>query len=241
MLNSILSQLYSRLSLDKYRSELAYWRIRHILEGGRFRNDHFRRLMLGMAEETNDDFLKDKCVADFGCGPRGSLEWIRQPCRKIGLDVLAERYQTLFRQDIQSHAMDYIPTSETEIPVASASIGVLFSINALDHVKHLDIMAKEILRILKPGGLFIASINLNQPPTPTEPWTLTEELMQGLFLDSLDVQSFRTARRGPKGDAYRYFFDPDGSKEQNPDYLWIKAVKPVTVRTTCPAPVAVRA
>ncbi len=241
MLNSILSQLYSRLPLDKYRSELAYWRFRHVLEGGRFRNDHFRRLMLGMAGESNEDFLKDKCVADFGCGPRGSLAWIRQPCRKIGLDVLAERYTSCFARDIRSHGMHYINCTETEIPLPAASIDVLFSINALDHVRYLDIMAKEILRILKPGGSFIASINLHQPPTPTEPWTLNETLMQDLFSDSLDVQSFRTARRGPKGDAYRYFFEPDGSKEQKPDYLWIKAVKPATVRTTCPAPAGVRA
>jgi len=42
-----------------------------------FANARYERLMLAMAEEPDDTFLKGKIVTDFGCGPIGSLTWVK--------------------------------------------------------------------------------------------------------------------------------------------------------------------
>jgi len=64
----------------KRDEELLYWSNRFAAEGQMFSNAHYKELMLSIAEEENDSFLTNKVVADFGCGPRGSLNWIKTPC-----------------------------------------------------------------------------------------------------------------------------------------------------------------
>ena len=58
--------------MEKHFFELAYWQERFLIEIGNLANDHYRKLMLGIAQEKDDSFLAGKIVADFGCGPRGS-------------------------------------------------------------------------------------------------------------------------------------------------------------------------
>ena len=81
---SNLRQLYSTVYTalpqpqrppEKYDSELAFWKSRYEIDTGKFQNAHFRTEMLAMAQVENDEFLRGKIVADFGCGPRGSLVW----------------------------------------------------------------------------------------------------------------------------------------------------------------------
>jgi hypothetical protein len=76
----------------KYDAELNYWIERYNAENHVFANEHYKRLMLGMAQESNDTFLNDKIVVDFGCGPRGSLVWTKVPKLRIGVDVLVDKY-----------------------------------------------------------------------------------------------------------------------------------------------------
>src|SRR5436853_5907059 len=71
----------------KHQAEIAYWR--NEWTGGKFHNDYYRRTMLGLAGETDDFFLRGKIVADFGCGPQGSLAWATAARLRIGIDVLA--------------------------------------------------------------------------------------------------------------------------------------------------------
>ena len=63
--------------------ELSYWKMM-LAQEKEFVNDGYRKVMLCIAEEDNDDFLQGKIVADFGCGPRGSLQWTNKPLMKIG-------------------------------------------------------------------------------------------------------------------------------------------------------------
>jgi hypothetical protein len=61
--------------LGRYKgtAELRFWKTRFEKEGRILTNDHYRKIMLAMAEEDDTSFLSNKIVADFGCGPRGSL------------------------------------------------------------------------------------------------------------------------------------------------------------------------
>jgi SAM-dependent methyltransferase len=177
--------------------------------------------------------LRGKVVADFGCGPRGSLVWATSPSLRIGIDVLADRYADEFTDNIISHGMIYLKCTERVIPLPSAFCDVVFTLNAIDHVDNFSVMCSEILRILKPGGLFIGSFNLNETPTSCEPQQLDEEAVRNNLLRYLETELYRITKQGAKGNAYGVFFD--GNLSYHPGeraYLWVRAKKNQESRET---------
>jgi SAM-dependent methyltransferase len=217
-----------RLVHGKHNEELAFWRER-FKEGGESLTDAestagFKRIMLAMAEESAPDFVTGKIVADFGCGPRGSLVWAHNALLRIGIDVLVDRYADEFPNTIRSHDMIYVKSTEKIIPMPSDFVDVLFTLNAIDHVKDFHAMCSEILRVIRPGGLFIGSFNLNEPPSITEPQRLNEADIAAHLLDRLDVQSYRISRQG---EAYEPFLTGETKYEPGEiAYAWVKAIKP---------------
>ncbi len=109
-----------------------------------------------MAEVPGDRYLQSMVVADFSC----SLAWVRAVSLRIGIDVLADRYADAFPDDLRRHEMIYLTSTEWAIPLPNEFVDVMFEINATDHVQDFVCMCDEILRVLKPGGLFIGSFNL---------------------------------------------------------------------------------
>jgi SAM-dependent methyltransferase len=206
----------------KHMAELHYWQTRWEQEEGLLENSFYERLMLGMASETDSSFLQGKVVVDFGCGPRGSLCWAKHARLRIGIDVLAEKYT---RFNIVSHNMCYVCSTEKHIPLPSDYVDVLFTLNALDHVAYFERMCSEILRILAKGGELVASFNLEEPPTFTEPQSLTEERIRQSLLNHLQLTSYRLAPRGPERDCYLYFFDKSNMPRTKPQLLWIRGKK----------------
>lgn len=103
---------------SKYEAELEFWRSRLQSDGGVFANNTYERLMLGMAEEADREFVRGKIVADCGCGPRGSLVWADCAQVRIGIDVLADRYAEEFMDNIISHSMIYVRSTERVDSVA---------------------------------------------------------------------------------------------------------------------------
>jgi ubiquinone/menaquinone biosynthesis C-methylase UbiE len=203
-------------------AELHYWQTRWQEEGEVFENSFYERLMLGMAGEADASFLQDKIVADFGCGPRGSLCWAKNARLRIGIDVLSEKYTSF---NIASHDMCYVCSTEKHIPLPSDYVDVLFTLNALDHVSDFEKMCCEIFRIIAKGGELIASFNLGEPPTITEPQLLSEERIKQSLLDHLNLTSYRLAPRGPERDHYRYFFNKSDMPSTKPQFLWIRGKK----------------
>ena len=207
----------------KYKEEIEFWEQCWRDENGHFENDHYEKILLAMAGEPDDGFLAGKTVADFGCGPRGSLCWITRARLKIGIDVLTEQYAEF---DIASHDMVYVKSTERAIPLASHYVDVLFTLNAMDHVSHFSQMSAEILRILKPGGLFIGSFNLDDPPTFSEPQMLTETRVRNELLRHLDVECYRVAAKGKTGARYIHFFDGSEPPISGSRFLWVRARNP---------------
>jgi len=211
----------------KYESELQYWINCFAKEGGRFNNGHYADRCLRMAEEQDDAFLKGKIVADFGCGPRGSLAWTTAPALRIGIDVLATAYLNCFGPCMLEHGMVYVTSTESIIPLPSSSVDVLFTLNAMDHVNSLSAMASEVLRVLKTDGLFIGSFNLHEPATPCEPQTLTETLLRKELLRHLHVASYRLALMHPKSP-YKFMIENRLATTCDPNekyVLWVKGTK----------------
>lgn len=212
--------------IGKYAFELDYWQEQYKKEKENFsRPEYYRRLMLAMAQENDEKFLQNKIIADFGCGPRGSLSWANNCSIKIGIDVLADRYADFFPNEILSHRMFYIRSTERIIPIPSNSIDIMFSLNAMDHVDDFKIICNEIIRVIKPGGEFIGSFNLNEPYTLCEPQTLTERIIKKDLLSFLKVNSYRITNQG---DGYEPFFKRNLSYSDGfPAFLWVRAQKPI--------------
>ncbi len=211
----------------KYAGELDYWKEVFKKQNGQFANNHYQNLMLSIAEEDNDDFLKGKIVADFGCGPRGSLQWMSSPAMKIGIDVLAQSYFENFGSSMLEHEMVYVTSTEKYIPLPTDSVDCLITINSLDHVRNLEIICLELLRILKTGGIFLASFNLNEPITECEPQTLTEGKLKDCLLKYFDVQTYRMAKKDETNGYENMFSEKylEVSEDGTPTILWIRAVK----------------
>ena len=225
-LKKILRPAVNFIIRNKYTSEMSFWQSRFDIDHGNFSNSHYRKIMLKMAEENSDDFLKGKIVADFGCGPRGSLVWAKAASLRIGIDVLADQYADRFKENIISHNMIYLKATEYVIPLPSDFIDVMFTLNAIDHVTNFAVMCNEIMRVCKPGGLFIGSINLEEPITPQEPQKLTEQNVKDHLLSKLVIQSYRVTRKKPGENAYAPFFDENLSYNPGEEgVLWVKGIK----------------
>lgn len=57
------------------------------------------------------------------------------------------------KDNIISHGMIYLKSTEKVIPLPSEFVDIIFTVNAIDHVNNFEIMCDEIIRVLKPGGI----------------------------------------------------------------------------------------
>ena len=225
--NGISYKKITELDELKYVEELDYWKNCFDEEANYFNNNFYSRLMLSIAGEKDDIFLKDKIVADFGCGPRGSLTWMKAPRVKIGIDVLATEDTKNFDKNIVKQDMIYVTSTEQCIPMPDSSVECLITINALDHVRDLDVMCSELLRILKKGGIFLGSFNLFEKATECEPQTLTEDILKQNLLDYISIEKYHIAKKDDE-DTYKYMNMGEYLDEVNGEFpcvLWVRGVK----------------
>jgi SAM-dependent methyltransferase len=220
-----LARLYPKLGV-KERSELQFWEewVEH--NGREPETEYYRNFMLAMGGLDDPEFFRDKICIDIGCGPKGSLTWLDGIARAaIGVDPLVEKYM---RFGIAEHAMLYVASGAESLPFASGYADVVFSMNSLDHVGNVVQCCQEIRRVLKPGGHFIGSLNLDEPPTPTEPWTLTEDFLQHRLFQGWEPEFRRICPRVESNEhfgPYRYMFEPcpiEVSHRIGPRVLWCR-------------------
>lgn len=156
--------------------ELSYWKRIKKVEGS-LSNEHYKRFYtthFGL----EDSFYEGKVLLDIGCGPRGSLEWASMASRRMGIDPLANKYLQL---GASRHNMEYINSPAEKIPLEDGVCDVVFSFNSLDHVENIEQTLEEVKRVTRSGGLFLVLVEVNHPPTDTEPHELTPmRLLEGL-------------------------------------------------------------
>jgi len=210
----------------KYNDELDFWRNNFADDGGTFRNEWYEPTMLAMAGEPDDAFISKKVIGDLGCGPRGSLVWAEKARLRFGIDVLNDLYIDEFKECMLAHNMIYLKSTEQVIPLPNDFFDILFTLNAIDHVDHFQVMCDEVLRVLKPGGEFIASFNLNEPASATEPQCLTEEKISNALLSKMDIKNYRLSHKPKEGNPYQPFFDGNENYiEGEVGILWVRASK----------------
>ena len=89
----------------KYAAELDFWQARFDAENGDLFSAGYEQVMLELAGEPDARFVGGKVVADFGCGPRGSLCWATGARERLGIDVLAGDFSR-FGVDTQAMTPD---------------------------------------------------------------------------------------------------------------------------------------
>jgi SAM-dependent methyltransferase len=182
----LVAPIASRIAPARWKelNEWEYWRRQQRVEGT-LTNDHyypFYTTHFGLSDTS----YTDQVILDLGCGPRGSLEWAHMARRRIGLDPLANRYRAM---NGGAHRMEYIQAAAEQIPLPDGACDALFSFNSLDHVGNVEQTMAEIARVTRPGGLFLLLVEVNHPPTNTEPHRLTPD---GLIAAA--AQAFRCER-----------------------------------------------
>ena len=217
-------ELTKKLDL-KYEEELSYWKMRHEIEK-KLENHWYKDLFLNIVEKKDDSFIEDKIIADFGCGPRGSLKWATKSKVSFGIDVLADKYFDCFGMEMIEHNMCYVKSTENIIPLPTEFVDIVSTINSMDHVQDFSKMSEELVRILKPGGLLIASFNINEEESLTEPLTLTEELISAFINRHFDLLNCRIAYKS--NPTYENFYKGkivEHASTDKPAIMWISEKK----------------
>ncbi|UCI20751.1 methyltransferase domain-containing protein [Mesorhizobium sp. B2-1-8] len=107
--------------------------------------------------------LKDRTVLDIGCGTGGiALHLVERhgAAHATGFDVehpviVAARQRATARA--LAERTSFIQGPPGPLPFTDRSFDVVFSKDALLHVRDKDALFAEIFRVLKPGGVFAAS------------------------------------------------------------------------------------
>jgi SAM-dependent methyltransferase len=124
------------------------------------------------------ELFGDRVVVDVGPGPLGFPDAC--PARvAIGVEPLAERYRA-HGLLLDSDAV-YLTVSAEAMPLLGQSVDVVVSRNSLDHVTSPRAAVDEVRRVLRPGGTFLLSVDVDHPATPTEPHTLELDGVRALL------------------------------------------------------------
>lgn len=117
------------------------------------------------------DYFSGKRILDVGCGPIPSALAFTE-CEVFGLDQLVDGFRELgFPLDDYSERLTYIEGNAEDMPLEDNFFDGVVSVNAIDHVDDFPSAAKEISRVLRPGGILRMEIHYHQP-TVNEPWAL---------------------------------------------------------------------
>jgi malonyl-CoA O-methyltransferase len=102
----------------------------------------------------------DLTVVDLGSGTGYFTDILASKYKQtIGLDISAK--MLAFSQENRSKAISWIGADAYHLPFQDNSIDVIYSNLVIQWCYPLDVVICEILRVLKPGGLFIFSTLLD--------------------------------------------------------------------------------
>lgn len=118
-------------------------------------------------------------VLDVGCGANGGLIGFEN-CDKYAIDHLYDEYVRI-GYPLHEHGIKYVNGKSENLPYDSNFFDVIVCVNALDHVDSLDATVKQISRVLKKGGVFLAQLNFRVKPSLCEPIVFEHNALKILF------------------------------------------------------------
>ena len=116
-----------------------------------------------IAEILKGSSIAGKSVLDIGCGIGGIdllLATKYDAAKVIGIDVEAPNIDLATRRAAQKGLAGHVSYRLVEpgpLPFADASLDVVFSKDAMIHIADKEALFRDVYRVLKPGGAFLAS------------------------------------------------------------------------------------
>jgi phosphoethanolamine N-methyltransferase len=119
--------------------------------------------------------LRGRRVLDIGCGAGGitvSLARDYRAAEVVGIDVEGPVCETARKHVREAGLQDRVHIRQVEpgpLPFPDASFDVVFSKEAIVHIPDKEALARDVFRVLRPGGWFIGSdwlISHDGAPSP---------------------------------------------------------------------------
>jgi len=109
-----------------------------------------------LATKVFDGWRGDELLLDLGCGNGAQTQLFTTDVRRaVGVDITTIR---LTEQPASTGSFDFILGDAGKLPIRSGSLDRAISFEVLEHVPDDLRAAREVFRVLKPGGQFIFSV-----------------------------------------------------------------------------------
>jgi SAM-dependent methyltransferase len=157
------SNAFSLPAPDSYLTDIASRFPSHSFLGGAAQLMYQRTISTFIRQAETLGSQKEGAWLDWGCG-KGHISYLllKDGISPICCDVTVDAEDSAFGQKtpiLDEISAKLVPLEdEIILPFDDISMDVIFSIGVLEHVKDDKGSLKEVLRILKPGGLFMVSM-----------------------------------------------------------------------------------
>jgi SAM-dependent methyltransferase len=129
---------------------------------------------------------KDSVVLDFGCGEKPYYPFFKDVVREyIGIDI--------DNSPEKNENMNLTIKQGEALPFQDEYFDAIVSTQVFEHIEDLYFYAKELRRVLKPGGIvFIsAAYAWDFHPYPNDYWRITEDGYNSLFKEFSEIKFSR--------------------------------------------------
>ncbi len=130
--------------------------------------------------------LRGARVLDLGCGTGGCARFIHEhfgPASIVGVDVepgVVEKANVLASEAGMSESVTFRSVEPGPLPFEDGSFDVVFSKDAIVHIPDKHALARDVHRVLSPGGVFAASDWMKGDDLPPTPELVAYEEIEGL-------------------------------------------------------------
>ena len=124
-------------------------------------------------KQIDKEHLKFKNVLDFGYGDGFQARYLSQ--KNFAVSAIDIEKKKLFDDE----GIDFLIYDGSNIPFGKKYFNIIFSSNVLEHLKNLDEIQQEFLRVLKDDGICIHIL----PSTTWRFWTIITTLIKYWYLD----------------------------------------------------------
>lgn len=113
------------------------------------------RIILNQFNGFNN--LEHKMVLDHGCGLGGKTTTMAEAgaAHVFGLDMRDRFQEAVQYSENQGLSISFLIFDGQRIPLGDQSMDVVISSNVLEHVMDLDLVTKDLFRVLRPGGVLL--------------------------------------------------------------------------------------
>jgi SAM-dependent methyltransferase len=124
-------------------------------------------------------------LLDVGCGDKPYREWLRCIDAYVGVDVY------------DGPEVDVLINPKTPWPVESGAFDSVLCTQVLEHVADIDLVVREIRRVLKPGGMLVVSVPFayNEHGGPDDYRRLSIYGVRELFAPDYEILEIKTQGR----------------------------------------------